>query len=97
MKKWSVLAVAILLVAGVQAKEEGKDTDSGTSLGAFIAIEKQKAEASGVAFDKAKAKVAFVASDKNGDGVLTSNEMTAAEKQYKKVDKEKKAHTGKNK
>ena len=85
MKKWVILAVALMMVAGVQAKEKkskGGD-ESPITKSAFIALEKQKADAVGVVFDQAKAEAAFTAKDKNGDGVLTADEMTTSGKSKK--------------
>ena len=86
MKKWFILAVVLMMVAGVQAKEkknkggsDGSTTKSvrGASItkDAFIASEKQKAEVSGQTFDEAAVEAAFAEKDKNGDGVLTSDEQ----------------------
>jgi len=82
MKKWVVLAVAVMMVAGVQAKEKGKGKGPGPSSditkAAFIAAEQKRAEVAGTAFDPAAAEAAFAAQDKNGDGVLTADEQTPA-------------------
>ena len=85
MKKWVILMVALMMVAGVQAKEKKSKGGSDTSItkSVFIASEKQKADAAGVAFDQAKAEAAFAAKDKNGDGVLTVDEMTTSGKSKK--------------
>lgn len=90
MKKWVVLVVAAMMVAGaVQAKEKGKgkSTVSDITKAAFIAAEQKKAEAAGTAFDQAAAETAFAAKDKNGDGVLTADEQTPAGKHAKKGSK----------
>ena len=88
MKKWVVLVVVAMMVAGVQAKEKGKgkspSPSSDITKAAFIAAEQKKAEASGIAFDQAAAETAFAAKDKNGDGVLTADEQTPAGKHAKK-------------
>ena len=62
MKKWFVLSVVLMMVAGVQAKEKkstGKKDIAGASSitkSAFIETQKKKAEAAGIAFDAAKAE-----------------------------------------
>jgi hypothetical protein len=87
MKKWLVLAVVLAMVAGVQAKEKGKNKSATTvsiTKAEFIQAEAKKAEASGVAFDKAAAEAKFAAKDKNGDGVLTADETTPAKHKGKK-------------
>lgn len=89
MKKWFVLSVVLMMVAGVQAKEKGKgkkDIAGASSItkSAFIETQKKKAEAAGITFDAAKAETAFATQDKNGDGVLTADEMTPAGKKGSK-------------
>ncbi|MEI7851129.1 MAG: hypothetical protein WCH86_04790 [Kiritimatiellales bacterium] len=88
MKKWVVMAVVLMMVAGVQAK--GDKSKGGKSKGEkpvaaapitkaeYIEAEKNKAEVSGQTFDAAAAEAAFTAKDKNGDGVLTSDEQPSA-------------------
>ena len=85
MKKWVVLAVAMMMVAGAQAKEKGKAKHGDTAITKAAFIEKQKkiAESAGVAFDQAKVEAAFAAQDKNGDGVLTADEQTPAKGKHK--------------
>jgi len=83
MKKWIILAIVMTMVAGVQAAQKGKGKRGGADSGsitksAFIATQKQKAEAAGITFDEAKAETAFATQDKNGDGVLTADEQTPA-------------------
>ncbi len=85
MKKWFVLAVVLMMVAGVQAKEKGKgkkDIAGASSItkSAFIDQQKKKAEAAGIAFDQAKAETAFATQDINGDGVLAADERAPAGK-----------------
>ncbi len=85
MKKCVVLLVALMMVAGVQAKEKKHKgaSDGSVTKAAFIASEKQKAEASGKTFDESATEAAFAAKDKNGDGVLTADEMASAGKHTK--------------
>jgi hypothetical protein len=88
VKKWFVLAVVLMMVAGVQAKEKGKgkkDIAGASSItkSAFIETQKKKAEAAGIAFDQAKAETAFATQDKDNDGTLTPDEMTPAGKKSK--------------
>ena len=78
MKKWVILAVATMMGIGVQAQEKGPVTKD-----QFMAAQEQTAKTNGTAFDKAKAEAAFTAKDKNGDGVLTADEMTPAGKSKK--------------
>jgi hypothetical protein len=85
VKKWFVLAVVLMMVAGVQAKEKGKgkkDIAGASSItkSAFIETQKKKAEAAGIAFDQAKAETAFDTQDINGDGVLAADERAPAGK-----------------
>ena len=89
MKKWIVLAVAMMMVTGVQAKEKAGAKE--TTKEQFIATAQKRAEAAGTAFDKAKAEAAFTAKDKNGDGVLSGDELAPADKQGKKGKKGKKS------
>jgi hypothetical protein len=86
MKKWVVLAVAMTMVAGAQAKEKGKAKGGSTASvtkAAFMETQKKKMEAAGVAFDQAKVEAAFATQDKNGDGVLTADEQTPAKGKHK--------------
>lgn len=75
MKKWFVLAVAMMMVAGVQAAEKGEMTKE-----KFVAAQKKKLEEAGKPFDKSKVEAAFAKKDKNGDGVLSADEMAAPAK-----------------
>ena len=79
MKKWIVLAVAMMMVAGVQAQEKATITKA-----QFIAEQQKKAETKGTAFDQAKAEAAFAKKDVNGDGVLTADEQVSNKKDDKK-------------
>jgi hypothetical protein len=85
VKKWFVLAVVLMMVAGVQAKEKkkgNKDIAGASSItkSAFIEKQKKQAEAAGIPFDAAKADTAFATQDKNSDGVLTADERAPAGK-----------------
>jgi len=72
MKKWVVLAVAMMMVAGVQAQEKAPMTKD-----EFIAAQQKRAEKKGKEFDLAKTEEAFAKKDKNGDGVLTADEQVS--------------------
>ena len=74
MKKWIVLAVAMMMVAGVQAQEKATITKA-----QFIEAAQKKAEAGGKEFDLAKTEAAFAKKDVNGDGVLTADEQVKKE------------------
>lgn len=90
MNKWVVLVVALMMVAGVQAAEEkskGKGKGPVTKE-KYIANQKKRAEKAGKEFDQAKAEKVFSKLDKNGDGVLTKDEMPP--KKGKKKEKGKK-------
>ncbi len=76
MNKWVVLTVAVMTVAGVQAAEKGKG--GGMDKDKYIAVAQKRAETAGKTFDQAKAEAAFAAKDKNGDGILTADEMAPA-------------------
>ena len=90
MKKWFVLALVLLMVAGVQAGDKGGKSKGSKSSGdkpaaaasitkaEYIEAQKNKAEVSGQTFDEAAAEAAFAEKDKNGDGVLTSDEQPSA-------------------
>jgi hypothetical protein len=85
VKNWFVLAVVLMMVAGVQAKEKkkgNKDIAGASSItkSAFIEKQKKQAEAAGIAFDTAKAETAFATQDTNGDGVLSADERAPAGK-----------------
>jgi uncharacterized protein YcfL len=80
MKKLVVVFVAMLMVAGVQAKEKGPKSKE-----QYIAAQQKKAANKGVAFDLAKVEAKFAQMDKNGDGKLTADEMAPAPKKGKKA------------
>ncbi|MEI7850775.1 MAG: hypothetical protein WCH86_03000 [Kiritimatiellales bacterium] len=82
MKKWVVLAVAMMMGAGVQAQEKAPMTKA-----QFIEAAQKKAETKGTAFDLAKTEAAFANKDKNGDGVLTADEQVSKKEGDKKGDK----------
>lgn len=71
MKRWFILAVAMMVVAGVQAKKKGK---GGIAKEKFVAVRQKRAEAAGKSFDAAKAEAVFAKKDKNGDGLLSRDE-----------------------
>ena len=72
MKKWVMLAVAMMMVAGVQAQEKASMTKD-----EFIAAQQKKAEKKGKEFDLARTEEMFAKRDKNGDGVLTADEQVS--------------------
>jgi hypothetical protein len=80
MKKWIVLLVAMMMVAGVQAKEKGKGDADGMTKEKYVAAQQKRAEKAGKTFDAARAEKMFTAKDKNKDGVLSKDEMTPAKK-----------------
>jgi len=82
MKKWVVLAVAMMMVAGVQAQEKAPMTKAD-----FIAAQQKRAEAKGKEFDLARAEEMFAKRDKNGDGVLTADEQVGNKDRGGKGDK----------
>lgn len=86
MKKWCILAVVLMMVAGVQAKEKKNKgvSDGPITQATFIETQKKKAETAGIAFEQAKAEAAFAAQDKDGDGVLTADEITPVGKHAKR-------------
>jgi hypothetical protein len=88
MKKWFMMALVLMMVAGVQAKGDGNKGGKSKSekpvaaapitKAEYIEAEKNKAEVSGRTFDEAAAEAAFTEKDKNGDGVLTADEQPSA-------------------
>lgn len=81
MKKWVVLLVAMMMVAGVQAKEKN---GKGETKEAFVEKMQKHAEAAGKTFDKAKAEALFDKKDVNKDGVLSKDELSAKPEKKKK-------------
>lgn len=75
MKKWFVLAMVLMMVAGVQAAKGKHGGAAPVTKETYLAEEKAKAEAAGQTFDPNAAEAAFAAKDKNSDGVLTADEL----------------------
>jgi len=82
MKKFVVLFLAMLMVAGVQAKDKGAPKGPVTKE-AFLAQQQKKAEKGGGEFDQAVAEALFAKLDKNSDGVLSADEVAAGKKAEK--------------
>jgi hypothetical protein len=75
MKKWFILIVVIMVVAGVQAGEKKKGEGLGITKEKFIAKMQKRMESAGKEFNESKAVALFAKKDKNGDGVLSPDEM----------------------
>lgn len=84
MKRLVILILGILMIGGIQTVQaEGK----GISKAAYLAKMKKRMEATGQPFEQAKFEASFDKKDKNGDGMLTPEEVTDSSKDAPKSGK----------